>query len=148
MAIVADVAGCKQGPDVYLGRFALPEACVLHVLSFLPRLPGLLRVAGVSPYFRRLTQENVLWEQLDLSWDTLARDPICLRMTDEILVDLMQRMYRKLLHKVTPLPSLARELPDDAPLPVSRRLCVLRLGAPGGAAAPCSPCQQPLFSED
>ena len=39
-----------------LGRFALPEACMLRVLSFLPRLPGLLRVAGVSPYFRRLTQ--------------------------------------------------------------------------------------------
>lgn len=86
--------------DVPFGRFVLPESCLLNILSHLPRLPGLLRMAGVSPYFRRLTQDDALWEELDLSWDTLAPNPICLRMTDAILIDLLQRMYRRMLRRV------------------------------------------------
>jgi len=34
-----------------------------------------------SPYLRRLCANDMLWEELDVSWDTFAPDPICNIMT-------------------------------------------------------------------
>jgi len=85
---------------VSMGGVALPERVVLYILCFLPRIPCVLLVSSVSSYFRKLCEASVLWEDLDLSWNTISPDPICHKITDEILQRLLTRNYRTSLLRV------------------------------------------------
>ena len=85
---------------VCFGRFSVPEHVLVNILMLTPRIPSLLRLSCVSPYLRRLCAHDSLWEELDVSWDTFAPDPICNIMTDEILKRMLATCYRTLLRKV------------------------------------------------
>ena len=68
---------------VRFGRFRMPEKALMNILKMSPRIPVLLRLSCVSPYLRRLCSHDSLWDELDVSWDTLAPDPICNIMTGQ-----------------------------------------------------------------
>ncbi|EKX45778.1 hypothetical protein GUITHDRAFT_138646 [Guillardia theta CCMP2712] len=78
----------------------VPQRVVFHILCFLPRIPCMLLMSSVNSYFRRLCEASLLWEELDLSWNTISPDPICNRITDEILHRLLTRCYRTSLLRV------------------------------------------------
>lgn len=43
---------------------------------------------------RRLCTNDLVWRELDISWNTLTPDPICLRITDQVLQSILDRWFR------------------------------------------------------
>lgn len=82
------------------GRFRLPELCILNILWHTPRLPTLLSMSAVSTFFRHMCSREDLWGELDASWDCQTPNPICHKMTDDVVAGLLERLYRTHLYRV------------------------------------------------
>jgi hypothetical protein len=85
---------------VAFGRFKVPQNVLMNILVLTPRIPYLLRLSCVSAALRRMCTHEMLWDELDVAWDTFTPDPICNSMTDTLLARILATTYRALLRKV------------------------------------------------